>query len=78
MPQAPGPYESLPDVPSFTLRSTDVAHGETLATPHLSGIFGAGGEDRSPHLLSGDFDRRQRTLTADKERYSLAPMMRVD
>jgi len=50
MPQAPGPYESLPDVPSFTLRSDDVAHGEILATPHLSGIFGAGGEDRSPHL----------------------------
>jgi Raf kinase inhibitor-like YbhB/YbcL family protein len=50
MPQAPGPYESLPDVPSFTLRSNDVADGETLATPHLSGIFGAGGEDRSPHL----------------------------
>ncbi|MEU7788589.1 MULTISPECIES: YbhB/YbcL family Raf kinase inhibitor-like protein [unclassified Amycolatopsis] len=50
MPQAPGPYESLPDVPSFTLTSTDVADGETLATPHLSGIFGAGGEDRSPQL----------------------------
>jgi Raf kinase inhibitor-like YbhB/YbcL family protein len=50
MPQAPGPYESLPDVPSFTVRSNDVADGETLATPHLSGIFGAGGEDRSPHL----------------------------
>src|SRR3954470_15203096 len=50
MPQAPGPYESLPDVPSFTLRSNDVADGETLATPHLSGIFGAGGEDRSPQL----------------------------
>src|SRR3954447_24605685 len=50
MPQAPGPYESLPDVPSFTLRSNDVADGENLATPHLSGIFGAGGEDRSPQL----------------------------
>ena len=50
MPQAPGPYESLPDVPSFTLRSNDVADGETLAMPHLSGIFGAGGEDRSPQL----------------------------
>ncbi|MFI5607549.1 YbhB/YbcL family Raf kinase inhibitor-like protein [Amycolatopsis sp. NPDC051903] len=50
MPQAPNPYDFLPSVPSFTLRSNDIAEGETLATPHLSGIFGAGGEDRSPQL----------------------------
>ncbi|WP_033289980.1 YbhB/YbcL family Raf kinase inhibitor-like protein [Amycolatopsis jejuensis] len=50
MPQPPNPYDHLPSVPSFTLRSTDIADGETLATPHLSGIFGAGGEDRSPQL----------------------------
>ncbi|WP_329069426.1 YbhB/YbcL family Raf kinase inhibitor-like protein [Amycolatopsis sp. NBC_01480] len=50
MPQSPNPYDSLPSVPSFTLSSTDIADGETLATPHLSGIFGAGGEDRSPQL----------------------------
>ncbi|WP_199429216.1 YbhB/YbcL family Raf kinase inhibitor-like protein [Qaidamihabitans albus] len=55
MPQAPNPYDSLPPVPSFTLRSNDIAEGETLATPHLSGIFGAGGEDRSPHLSWSDF-----------------------
>ncbi|MFD9892509.1 YbhB/YbcL family Raf kinase inhibitor-like protein [Amycolatopsis sp. NPDC059027] len=50
MPQSANPYDFLPQLPSFTLRSNDVAEGETLATPHLSGIFGAGGEDRSPHL----------------------------
>jgi Raf kinase inhibitor-like YbhB/YbcL family protein len=50
MSQPPNPYDFLPSVPSFTLRSDDVADGETLATPHLSGIFGAGGEDRSPQL----------------------------
>ncbi|OZM71389.1 hypothetical protein CFN78_19685 [Amycolatopsis antarctica] len=50
MPQPPDPYGFLPSVPSFSLRSNDVAEGETLATPHLSGIFGAGGEDRSPQL----------------------------
>jgi Raf kinase inhibitor-like YbhB/YbcL family protein len=44
------PYDDLPDVPSFTVTSTDVSHDETLATPHISGIFGAGGEDRSPQL----------------------------
>ncbi|SFP79278.1 hypothetical protein SAMN05421810_103434 [Amycolatopsis arida] len=50
MAQAPNPYDFLPPVPSFTLRSNDVADGETLPTAQLSGIFGAGGEDRSPHL----------------------------
>ncbi|PXY31529.1 YbhB/YbcL family Raf kinase inhibitor-like protein [Prauserella muralis] len=51
MTRAQNPYESLPSVPSFTLRSDDVAEGQTLAEPHRSGIFGVpGGEDRSPHL----------------------------
>src|SRR4051812_46661016 len=62
MPQQPGPYESLPDVPSFTLRSTDVADGETLAQPHLSGIFGAGGEDRSPQLSWEGFPEGTRSF----------------
>lgn len=44
------PYDELPQVPSFDLTSTDVTDGGTLATPHLSGIFGAGGEDVSPQL----------------------------
>ena len=44
------PYESLPVVPTFELTSTDIADGQTLAVPHISGIFGAGGEDRSPQL----------------------------
>lgn len=50
MPQSPNPYDFLPSAPSFTLRSTDIADGETLAIPQRSGIFGAGGEDRSPQL----------------------------
>lgn len=44
------PYEDLPQVPSFELRSDDVEHDKTLANPHVSGVFGAGGEDVSPHL----------------------------
>jgi Raf kinase inhibitor-like YbhB/YbcL family protein len=44
------PYADLPDLPSFDLRSDDVADGETLAKPQVSGVFGAGGEDVSPHL----------------------------
>jgi Raf kinase inhibitor-like YbhB/YbcL family protein len=50
MPQAPNPYDSLPDLPAFTLSSTDIEEGGFLPTPQLSGIFGAGGEDRSPQL----------------------------
>ena len=44
------PYADLPDLPSFDLRSDDVADGETLAKPQVSGVLGAGGEDVSPHL----------------------------
>lgn len=50
MTHAPSPYDFLHSVPSFTVSSNDIAEGETLATPFLSGILGAGGEDRSPHL----------------------------
>jgi Raf kinase inhibitor-like YbhB/YbcL family protein len=55
MAQPPNPYDFLPSVPGFTVRSNDIADGEPLATPHLSGIFGAGGEDRSPHLAWDGF-----------------------
>jgi Raf kinase inhibitor-like YbhB/YbcL family protein len=46
----PMPYDSLPPLPSFTVTSDDVAEGEAMAKPHCSGVFGAGGEDVSPHL----------------------------
>jgi Raf kinase inhibitor-like YbhB/YbcL family protein len=44
------PYDELPDVPSFTVTSTDVADGQELLPPQRSGIMGAGGEDVSPQL----------------------------
>lgn len=50
MPQPPNPYDFLPQVPSFTVRSNDLTDGGTLATPQMSGLMGAGGDDRSPHL----------------------------
>ncbi|WP_019812794.1 YbhB/YbcL family Raf kinase inhibitor-like protein [Saccharomonospora saliphila] len=55
MTRAQNPYDSLPHVPSFTLRSDDVAEGRTLPVPQRSGIMGAGGEDRSPHLAWDGF-----------------------
>ncbi|WP_423917081.1 YbhB/YbcL family Raf kinase inhibitor-like protein [Candidatus Poriferisodalis sp.] len=50
MSQPPSPYDFLPAVASFEVRSDDVAEGQMLPMPQVSGIFGAGGEDRSPHL----------------------------
>jgi hypothetical protein len=49
------PYEGLPDAPNFTVTSSDIAHGETLPQPHVSGVMGAGGEDRSPQLSWSGF-----------------------
>lgn len=44
------PYADLPDLPSFELRSNDITDGQPLHKPQASGLFGAGGEDISPHL----------------------------
>jgi Raf kinase inhibitor-like YbhB/YbcL family protein len=49
------PFAGLPDAPVFTVTSSDFAHGGTLPTPQVSGIFGAGGEDLSPHLAWSGF-----------------------
>jgi Raf kinase inhibitor-like YbhB/YbcL family protein len=49
------PYEFLPRLPSFELSSSDVQHEEKLAQAQVSGILGAGGGDRSPHLTWSGF-----------------------
>jgi Raf kinase inhibitor-like YbhB/YbcL family protein len=56
------PYAELPQLPSFTVTSTDVADGETLAKPQVSGIFGAGGEDVSPQLSWSGFPEATRSF----------------
>lgn len=61
-PIPPNPYDFLPQVPSFTLASNDIADGEPLPTPQLSGVFGAGGEDRSPHLAWSGFPSETRSF----------------
>ncbi len=50
MSNPPSPYDFLPEVPTFQISSDDVSEGAMLAMPQVSGIFGAGGEDISPHL----------------------------
>jgi Raf kinase inhibitor-like YbhB/YbcL family protein len=49
------PYENLPPAASFSLISSDLREGETLAMPQVSGIFGAGGQDISPQLSWSGF-----------------------
>lgn len=56
----PSPYDSLPEVPSFTVRSTDISDGELLPKPHVSS--GAGGEDVSPHLAWEGFPAETRSF----------------
>ena len=54
-PLPPNPYDFLPQVPSFTVTSADVSDGATLPVPQVSGVLGAGGEDRSPQLSWSGF-----------------------
>jgi Raf kinase inhibitor-like YbhB/YbcL family protein len=56
------PFARLAPVPAFTLTSIDVAEGEQLPTPQMSGMFGAGGEDRSPQLTWSDFPAETRSF----------------
>ena len=49
------PYDDLPKLPSFQLTSTDIHDGEMLASPHCSGMMGAGGADVSPQLAWSGF-----------------------
>ena len=56
------PYVDLPPVPSFVLFSHDVHDGEELPTPQLSGVFGAGGADVSPHLSWRGYPEQTRSF----------------
>ncbi len=47
-PVPPNPYDFLPPVPSFTVTSSDCTDGQPLPKPQVSGVMGAGGEDRVP------------------------------
>jgi hypothetical protein len=49
------PYAELPQLPTFSVTSTDVTDGETLPKAQVSGILGAGGEDISPQLSWSGF-----------------------
>ncbi len=61
-PLPPNPYDFLPSVPSFEVTSADLTDGAPMALPHVSGVMGAGGEDRSPQLSWSGFPEGTRSF----------------
>lgn len=56
------PYEFLPELPGFTLTSTDFDDGQPWKNAQVSGIMGAGGEDVSPQLSWSGFPEETRSF----------------
>jgi len=58
----PDPYDALPKLARFNLSSNSITDGQPLATPQISGIMGAGGEDVSPQLSWSGFPEETRSF----------------
>lgn len=56
------PYDFLPQLPGFSLSSTDISDGQPLKMAQVSGIMGAGGEDVSPQLTWSGFPEETRSF----------------
>ena len=61
-PKQSSPFDKMPHVPSFTLTSTDLKDGRQLAQAQMSGIFGAGGQDKSPELSWSGFPKETKSF----------------
>jgi Raf kinase inhibitor-like YbhB/YbcL family protein len=62
LPTMTNPYDAIAEVPSFTLTSTDIADGQQLSEPQVSGIMEAGGEDVSPQLAWSGFPEQTKSF----------------
>ncbi|GAA4106873.1 YbhB/YbcL family Raf kinase inhibitor-like protein [Actinomadura miaoliensis] len=58
----PLPHEYLPQVPSFTLTSDDIAEGQRLAEEHVFNDWGFSGGNRSPQLSWSGFPAETRSF----------------
>ena len=57
--RAPLPHDFLPQVPSFTVESDDVADGQQMTEAQVYNSFGMSGENISPSLRWHRFPGRR-------------------
>ncbi|MEU1210722.1 YbhB/YbcL family Raf kinase inhibitor-like protein [Nocardia sp. NPDC005825] len=57
------PYAALPQLPEFTLTSTDISEGKPLSLDQVSALAGAGGSDISPQLSWSGFPAETKSFT---------------